>query len=114
MPNENKLAEQIGSILNPTITTHIEHYSIFDDEKSFGEPPLIGDFKYPASAAATKKSILLKLPKENFVALLRAHPNIHLQFNKKWQQLENRASLRPARITARPPEGERNSQVDNT
>ncbi len=53
---------------------------IFDDEKSFGEPPLIGDFKYPASAAATKKSILLKLPKENFVALLRAHPNIHLQF----------------------------------
>lgn len=53
---------------------------IFDDGKSFGEPPLLGDFKYPAGAAATKDSILLKLPKDQFIRLLRVNPDIHLAF----------------------------------
>jgi len=53
---------------------------IFNDGKSFGEPPLLGGFKYPAGAAATKDSILLKLPKDQFIGLLRANPDIHLTF----------------------------------
>jgi len=35
MPSENKIAEQLGNILNPTIATHIKHYSVFDDEKKY-------------------------------------------------------------------------------
>lgn len=53
---------------------------IFAAGKSFGEPPLLGEFKYPASASASHSSILIKLPKDNFIALLRANSDIHLGF----------------------------------
>lgn len=53
---------------------------IFSDGKSFGEPPLLGDFKYPASAAATQPTKLLKLHKDKFINLLRNHADIHLSF----------------------------------
>lgn len=55
---------------------------IFADEKSFGEPPLLGDFNYPAGAIATKASVLYRLPKNQFIALLRANPDIHLGFTR--------------------------------
>ena len=35
MPNEDKIVDQVDSILNPSITTHIEHYSTFDDVKKY-------------------------------------------------------------------------------
>ncbi len=35
MPNEDKIVEQVGNILNPTISTEIEHYSVFDDIKKY-------------------------------------------------------------------------------
>src|SRR5690606_9898687 len=38
---------------------------IFYDGESFGEPPLLGDFKYPASAVAVKPTELYKLSKTN-------------------------------------------------
>jgi len=53
---------------------------IFGGGKSFGEPPLLGDFKYPAGASATKPSSLLKLPKKAFLSLLKANPEVHLAF----------------------------------
>lgn len=53
---------------------------IFGDGKSFGEPPLLGDFKYPAGATTTKPTALLRLPKDDFIALLRINPDIHLAF----------------------------------
>lgn len=53
---------------------------IFGDDKSFGEPPLFGDFKYPASALATKSTSLIRLHKDAFISLLRLHPDIHLGF----------------------------------
>jgi len=52
----------------------------FDNGKSFGEPPLLGDFKYPATASATKTSILLKLSKNQFISLLKVNPEVHLHF----------------------------------
>ena len=53
---------------------------IFGDDKSFGEPPLLGDFKYPASALATKSTTLIRLHKNAFISLLRLNPDIHLEF----------------------------------
>lgn len=55
---------------------------IFSDGQSFGEPPLFGDFPYPASAIATKKSTLYKLPKDAFFKLLEANFEIHVQLTQ--------------------------------
>jgi len=55
---------------------------IFYDGESFGEPPLMGDFKYPASAMAVKQTEIYKLPKSNLFELLLQNPEIHLKFTK--------------------------------
>ncbi len=53
---------------------------IFEGGKSFGEPPLLGNFRYPASAMATEKTQLLRVPKKGFLELLIGNPPIHLAF----------------------------------
>jgi CRP-like cAMP-binding protein len=40
---------------------------IFEDNESFGEPPLFADFKYPSDAIAIKDTVLMKLRKETFL-----------------------------------------------
>lgn len=52
---------------------------IFSDGESFGEPPLFGDFGYPAAAVATQKSILYRLPKQKFLQLLEENFELHLK-----------------------------------
>ena len=54
----------------------------FSNNKSFGEPPLFGDYKYPASAFSISDSKVYKLPKNTFFELLKNHPKIHLNFTK--------------------------------
>jgi len=54
----------------------------FSNNNSFGEPPLFGDFKYPASALSLEESEIFRLPKKNFFKLLLAHPELHLKFTK--------------------------------
>ena len=56
---------------------------IFYDEDSFGEPPLLGDFNYPASAATVKETELYKLSKDNFFKLLLENSEINLKFSKE-------------------------------
>ncbi|WP_062060421.1 Crp/Fnr family transcriptional regulator [Aquimarina longa] len=53
---------------------------IFTKEKSFGEPPLFADFKYPANAEAITDSEVWQLPKEQFLKLLEKNPEIHHKF----------------------------------
>ncbi len=53
---------------------------IFTDGESFGEPPMIGEFPYPASAAAITDTQLLALPRKHFLELLRENFDIHLRF----------------------------------
>ena len=55
---------------------------VFKDGQSFGEPPLFGDFDYPASAVAVEKTSFWKLRKDHFFDLLRDHFEIHLKFSK--------------------------------
>ena len=55
---------------------------IFYDAESFGEPPLFGDFKYPASAVAVKPTQLYKLVKSKLFQLLTDNPEINLKFTK--------------------------------
>lgn len=53
---------------------------IFTEGESFGEPPMLGEFPYPASACTITDSQLLALPRKHFVELLRDHFDIHLKF----------------------------------
>lgn len=55
---------------------------IFGEGESFGEPPLIGDFPYPARAVALDDCIILELPKSRFNALLRDSSDLALTFLK--------------------------------
>jgi CRP-like cAMP-binding protein len=55
---------------------------IFYDGESFGEPPLLGDFKYPASAAAVKPTTLYKLNKTSLFELLTENPEVNLRFTR--------------------------------
>lgn len=55
---------------------------MFYDGDSFGEPPLMGDFKYPASAATVKSTQLFKLSKTKLFELLTQNPEVNLKFTK--------------------------------
>lgn len=54
----------------------------FEIGQSFGEPPLFGAFKYPASALTLTDTEVYVLPKTSFFRLLKTHPDIHLKFTK--------------------------------
>ena len=74
---------QIESGLVKMINHGEEHdfiQGIFTEGESFGEPPMLGEFPYPASACAITDTHLLALPRKHFIELLRAHFDIHLQF----------------------------------
>lgn len=54
----------------------------FENGDSFGEPPLFGAFKYPATSLTLDDSEIFVLPKASFFKLLKTHPDIHLKFTK--------------------------------
>lgn len=53
---------------------------MFKDGESFGEPPLFADFVYPANAVAVVDSMIWKLPRENFIRLLKENFDLHFKF----------------------------------
>jgi len=60
--------------------------AIFSKNESFGEPPLFGDFTYPANAEALTDCKLLSLKKEDLFELLKKNPEIHLEVLKSIAQ----------------------------
>lgn len=54
----------------------------FKDEQSFGEPPLFGNYNYPASAICEEPTTLYKLNKADFLNLILNEPEAHLEFTK--------------------------------
>jgi CRP-like cAMP-binding protein len=55
---------------------------IFQPGDSFGEPVLLLNEPYPAAAVTNELSTVIKITKENFTALLKEHPDIHLKFTQ--------------------------------
>lgn len=51
---------------------------VFDPGDSFGEPPLFASLNYPSNAVAMEDSAVWKLPRENFLNLLKDHFDLHL------------------------------------
>lgn len=48
----------------------------FSKGQSFGEPPLLIDETYPATAVASQDSVIIKLSKEKFLKILDEYPTI--------------------------------------
>jgi CRP-like cAMP-binding protein len=53
---------------------------IFEKGDSFGEPPIFADSPFPAGAVAEENSVVYRLNRNLFIDLLKANPEIHLQF----------------------------------
>lgn len=56
---------------------------IFRNGQSFGEPPLFGEFTYPANAVAVTDTVILKLVRSKFFDLLRDNPTAHLRVTEE-------------------------------
>ena len=55
---------------------------IFHAGESFGEPALLGDFPYPSNAMATETGKVWRLPKPEFLQLLKENFDIHLRLDQ--------------------------------
>ncbi len=55
---------------------------IFQTGESFGEPALLGDFPYPASAVVVEEGSVWRLAKPEFIRLLQDHFELHLKLDK--------------------------------
>ncbi len=55
---------------------------IFNPGESFGEPALLGNFPYPSSAMAITDSKVWRLPKAEFVQLLKENFELHLKLDQ--------------------------------
>lgn len=53
---------------------------IFKNGESFGEPVLLIDEPYPASAVANEDTVVIKISKEGFLKILKEFPEILFQF----------------------------------
>lgn len=54
-------------------------HGVFEAGESFAEPALLGDFPYPASAIMTNAGKVWRLPKPDFLRLLKDHFELHLK-----------------------------------
>lgn len=71
---------------------------------SFGEPPLLANVKYPASAATIKKSEIYKLSKTQLLKLLEAYPKINLKFTREMAKRLFYKAIILKEISGHPPE----------
>jgi CRP/FNR family transcriptional regulator, cyclic AMP receptor protein len=55
---------------------------IFNAGESFGEPALLGGFAYPSSAQATESGKVWRLPKAEFIQLLKQNFDVHLKLDQ--------------------------------
>ena len=55
---------------------------IFNPSESFGEPALFGGFNYPSGAMATESSKVWRLPKPEFLELLKHNFDIHIKLTE--------------------------------
>lgn len=57
-------------------------HGVFEAGESFAEPALLGDFPYPASAVAVIAGKIWRLPKQDFLELLKDHFELHLKLDR--------------------------------
>jgi CRP-like cAMP-binding protein len=55
---------------------------IFNPGESFGEPALLGGFKYPCGAMATEDGKVWRLPRPEFLELLKHNFDVHIKLTE--------------------------------
>jgi len=78
------LQVEVGQIKMYVINPDGQEFTqgIFNAGESFGEPPLLGGFNYPTSAMATMPSKVWRLPRPEFLQLLKENFEIHLKLDQ--------------------------------
>ncbi|HEX7871225.1 MAG TPA: Crp/Fnr family transcriptional regulator [Chryseobacterium sp.] len=83
-------------------------HNILGNGQSFGDPLLFIDKRYPVNAIALKPTTIIRLPRKNFINLIKEHPQVSMEMNAclshrlyfKMIMIQNMASHNPAaRIT---------------
>lgn len=77
---------------------------IFYDEQSFGEPPLLGNFPYPATSQALCATIVYRLPLPRFTELLRDNFEVHWQLSSTLSQRLRYKAMIMKEISSHSPE----------
>ena len=77
---------------------------IFSAGRSFGEPPLIGEFPYPANAVAAGPTTIFRLDRENLWQLLRENPEEHFNLTRTLARRLEYKSMISAEMSANPPD----------
>ena len=77
---------------------------LFTEGDSFGEPPLFIKDSYPANAVAILPSTVFLLPKDRFMELLMANPDIHLQVTTNLARRLYFKSIMASEISSQEPE----------
>jgi CRP-like cAMP-binding protein len=73
-----------GTVKMYTVSSEGQEFiqGIFGPGESFGEPALIGGFKYPGNVIATEDSKIWKLPSDKFFQMLKDNFDLHLQMDR--------------------------------
>ena len=77
---------------------------LFKAGDSFGEPVLLIDEPYPATAVANEDSVILKLNKDIFLNILKENPDIHFRFSQVLAKRIYQKSLIATEISTYGPE----------
>lgn len=77
---------------------------VFTDGFCFGEPPLILDEPYPASAIGVTHGVYLRLPKTSFETMLQERPDMCRDLNKLLAAKTYEKSKRNTMLTGQAPE----------
>lgn len=77
---------------------------LFSAGDSFGEPPLFLQDTYPANAIAIIQSTILILPKDKFMDLLVANPQVHLSITTNLARRLYYKSIMASEISSQEPE----------
>ena len=85
---------------------------LFSEGDSFGEPPLFLKDAYPASAVAIVCSKVFLLPKDKFMELLMANPEIHLNMTTNLARRLYYKSIMASEISSQEPEHRVLSLID--
>lgn len=95
-----------GSVKLVTYTENGKEFiqGVFEDGESFGEPPLFCAFPYPSTALAIEPTMLVKIPKDRFLNLLKENFEVHLKLDQALCERLKYKSMVLANIAGSDPE----------
>jgi CRP-like cAMP-binding protein len=85
---------------------------MFREGQAFGSPALMLNEPYPASAVANRDVVLVRLPREAFLQVLEAYPDVLLSFSKMLCRLLYHKAFIGKGIASQGPEERINTLLD--